>query len=433
MRDYIIFGIVFGLLPFILKRPAIGILAFMWISLMNPHRLAYGAAYAFPFAALIGGVTLISLLFTQQPKRLPFTPVTVVLILFMGWMTLTSFFALEPQLVWREWDRVMKTLFMVIIAIVALHSEKDIKAFAWVIGLSLGFYGFKGGVFTLLSGGSNHVFGPDGSYIADNNALALALVTSLPILWYLQQHTGRKWLRIGLTGLALLTVVSIVGSYSRGALLGGGAMLFFLWLKGRQKLRTGLVLIVVVLLVYSIMPEQWFARMATINSYKEDASALGRINAWYFAINIAKDHLFGGGYNVFSRNMFLQYAPEPLDFHVAHSIYFQVVGEHGFIGLAIFLVLMVLAWRTGTRIIKFCKEKAELKWASDLATMCQVSIIGYAVGGAFLSLAYYDLYYSIVVLLVLLEKLLLPGAHKNKNKVPPLPRPQRSSDRGKAT
>ncbi|HJV76316.1 MAG TPA: putative O-glycosylation ligase, exosortase A system-associated [Noviherbaspirillum sp.] len=415
MRDYLLFAVVFGILPWILKRPSIGILMATWISLMNPHRLAYGPAYDFPFAAVVVAATLAGLLFSHEPKRIPFTKVTVLLFCFMGWMTLTSFFALEPDLVWGEWNRVLKTFFMVILASAVLHTEKEIKALAWITGLSLGFYGFKGGVFTLLSGGSSHVFGPTGSYITDNNALALALVTALPLIWYLRQLATNKWLRHALLGLLLLTGVSIVGSYSRGALLGGSAMLFALWLKSRNKLGTGIVLAIAAAFAFSFMPEKWFDRMGTIGTYTEDASALGRINAWHFSVNVANNHLLGGGYNVFSKNQFLIYAPDPLDFHAAHSIYFQVLGEHGFIGLGIFVMLIIFAWRTGSRVIKHSKDKAELKWAYSLATMCQVSIVGYAIGGAFLSLAYYDLFYGIIVLLVLLEKcLLLSSPHQQK-------------------
>ena len=306
----------------------------------------------------------------------------------------------------------MKTLVMVMVAILALNTEKDVKQLAWVIGLSLGFYGFKGGIFTITSGGTNHVLGPEGSYITDNNTLALALITALPIIYYLLLHATNKWLRLGRMAVTGLTIISVVGSYSRGALLGGGAMLLLLWLKSSHKFRIGFSLILVVVAVYAIMPEQWFARMNSIDDYQQDASAMGRINAWYFAINVAKDNFMGGGFKVFMPKMFLLYAPNPLDYHVAHSIYFQVLGDHGFIGLALFLLLMFLAWRSGTRIKKYCKDKFELKWAADLATMIQVSIVGYAVGGAFLSLPYYDLYYYLIALLVLLEKLTILKQNK---------------------
>jgi putative inorganic carbon (HCO3(-)) transporter len=431
MRDYLLFGVVFALLPAVLKNPAVGVLMFTWLSLMNPHRLTYGAAFNFPFAAIVACTTVASLLAARHRIRLPMTPVTIVLILFMVWMTLTGFSAFEQQLAWTEWNRVMKTLVMVLVALSVLNSEKEIKAFAWVVGLSLGFYGLKGGFFTLMTGGADRVLGPAESYIEDNNDLALALITTVPIIWYLQLHASKKWLRVGLIGLAVATIAAAVGSYSRGGLLAAGAMLFFLWLKGQHKLRAALLLLLVVPLMYSVMPEKWFTRMETISDYQTDESALGRINSWYFATNVAKDNIMGGGYRTFTGNVFAIYAPDSRQARAPHSIYFQVLGEHGFIGLALFLVLMAVAWRTGTRLIKFCREKPNLKWASDLARMCQVSIVGYAVGGTFLSLAYYDLYYDIVVLLVLLEKLLL----KPRNSEEPmlanaLPLPHSSNGRG---
>lgn len=406
MRDVIIFAIVFGALPFVFKRPVLGVLLYTWISLMNPHRLAYGSAYDFPFAMVIVVVTLVSLLASREPKKVPPSPLLFVLVLFMGWMTLTSLGAFEPERAWNEWTRVFKTLFMVIVTIAAINTEKDIKLMAWVVGLSLAFYGTKGGVFTLASGGSSRVMGPSGTYIGDNNDLALALVMTVPLVWYLQSQVKHKLLRNGLIAIAVLTLVSAAGSYSRGALLAASAMLAFLWLKSANKTRTGMVLLLALPLVYLIMPEQWFGRMDTIHDYKEDSSAMGRLNSWQFAFNLAKDNLMGGGFLTFTPRMFRVYAPNPLDVHAPHSIYFQVLGEHGFVGLALFLTFFLLAWRTGSRILRFCRGKEELSWAYGLAAMCQVSLVGYAVGGAFLTLAYYDLFYDIVALLILLEKFL---------------------------
>lgn len=407
MRDLLIFALVLGSIPFIFKQPPIGIMVFTWLSLMNPHRLAYGSAYDFPFAAIIGAVTIVSIVFSKQPKKLPITPVTVLMLMLMVWMSITSLFALEPTQVWREWDRVMKTYFVCILATMAINTATDIKRFVWVIALSLGIYGLKGGIFSALTGGQYRIYGPAGSYIGENNSLALGLLMVIPLLWYLKSQVKSKVISAGLVGITLATAIAVVCSYSRGGLLGGAVMLTFLWLKGDKKLKSGLMLGGMVAVIYLFMPDQWFARMDTIGEYQEDASSLGRFNAWKFGVAVANDNLFGGGFNVFTPRMFLQYAPDPLDYHVAHSIYFQALGELGYVGLTLFLLVMFFAWRTGTRVIRHCAGNAELKWAGDLAKMAQVSIIGYSVGGAFLSLAWFDLYYDIVIILVLLEKLLL--------------------------
>ena len=421
MRDIVIFALVFGMIPMMLKRPAIGALVFMWLSLMNPHRLAYGAAYNIPFAAVVGGVTLLAVLFTKEQRKYPLTPVTVLLVLFAVWMTITSFFGLNPA-VWTEWDRVTKTLLMVMVTILVISTESDLKKLVWILGLSLAFYGTKGGIFTLMSGGSYRVWGPDGSYIAENNSLALALVMTVPIVWYLRLQAERRWLRHLMEVVAVLCVISAAGSYSRGALLGGIAMIGLLWLKSRNKLSTGLIMLALIPIVLIAMPDQWSERMAGISNYQQDGSALGRINAWHFAVNIANRNPLGGGFLAFSPTLFQIYAPNPLDYHVAHSIYFQVLGEHGYVGLALFLLLLFATWRAASGIIKSCREQPDLKWASDLAAMCQVSMVGFMVGGAFLSLAYYDYFYYVIAALMITQKVLTaqrtPAVQKQPVKAP---------------
>ncbi len=426
MRDYAIFAIIFSLALIALRRPVVGVLAYTWISLMNPHRLTFGAAYDFQFAALVAGATLLGILISRHEKKLPITGTLMLLFLFCLWTNITLFFALEPALAWKEWNRVMKTFLVTFVAVYLLNGEKDIKAFAAVVGLSVGFYGIKGGIFTIATAGNSHVLGPEGSYISDNNTVALALVTVTPILWYLRTHAPNKWLVRALTGATFLNVIAIVGTYSRGALLAGGAMLCFLWLKSEKKLRSSMMMLLIVLVVYLIMPEQWFNRMETIEDYKEDASAMGRINAWMFAINLASENFMGGGFLVFTPKIFMIYAPDPLDYHVAHSIYFQVLGEHGVVGLLLYMLLMLAAWRLGSRVIRLCRTNDGPKWASDLAAMLQVSMVGFAVGGAFLSLAYYDLYFDIIALMLLLEKTIIrqsrsTNANANANMVSAAP------------
>jgi probable O-glycosylation ligase (exosortase A-associated) len=406
MRDIVIFGIIFGLVPMMIRRPAIGALVFMWISLMNPHRLAFGPAYDFPFAMMVAVITIGAILFSREPRNYPATPVTVLLVTFMVWVTITTLFAISPPwIVNYEWSRVIKTLLMVAVTIMVVQSEADLKKMVWVLVLSLGAFGAKGGLFTLMTGGSYRVLGPAGSYIAENNALALALVMAVPIIWYLRLQSDKRWLRYGLTAMAGLTVVAAAGSYSRGALLAGAAMMAFLWLKSRNKLSTGIVLLLLIPLVWLAMPEQWHARMSTIEEYQSDSSAMGRINAWYFALEVAKTHLLGGGFMVFNPAMFRIYAPNPTDFHAAHSIFFQVLGEHGYIGLTLFVSIIGSAWLTANKIIRSVRNHPDLKWASDFAAMAQVSLVGYMVGGAFLSLAYYDYFWYVVAALVITQRI----------------------------
>jgi len=419
MRDILITVIILSAVPFILAKTHIGILVWTWLSLMNPHRLAFGFAYSFPFAAVVSGAILISLILSREPKRIPLNTVTVLLALFILWMNITTIFAISHDLALMEWSRTMKILLMVLISMVVMQKRERIHAFTWSIVLSLGFYGLKGGVFALLSGGTYRVWGPAGSFIEDNNALALAIIMTMPLMRYLQLHTENKWIRRGLVVLMVASFLSAIASYSRGALLALAAMGLVFWFKSQKKLLVGLSVVSIALPLLMFMPEQWMSRMNTIETYHQDASAMGRINAWWFAYNVAKDRFLGGGFGTSNPSLFRIYAPDPQDFHAAHSIYFEILGEHGFVGLGLFLAVMVFAWRTGTRIIKIAKNQPELKWAESLAAMSQVSLIAYAVGGAFLSLAYFDLYYNLVALMVLTEQVIklkiIESTHPQEN------------------
>jgi probable O-glycosylation ligase (exosortase A-associated) len=145
--------------------------------------------------------------------------------------------------------------------------------------------------------------------------------------------------------------------------------------------------------------------MSTITEYQQDASAMGRFNAWSMAWNLALDRVTGGGFYVFTQELFDRYSMFPDDgVRAAHSIYFQVLGEHGFVGLGLFLLAWVLAWRTADWLRANAAKNESTAWAAGLAAMVQVSYAGYFVGGAFLSLAYFDLPYLLAVVLVAARK-----------------------------
>ena len=418
MRDIILFLAFLAIIPFIFKRPVVGAMAYAVVSLMNPHRLTYGFAQSFPFALYLGVVTLAAFMISRERKKLPMTPPVVVMLLFFTWYTITTVFAQVPVGAWVDWERFAKTMLMVFITIMTVRTVSDAKVLALVVALSLGFWGAKSGVFVIFSGGGEGLRGPMSSFISDNNTLALSMVTITPLLVYVSTRAPNKWLKRAALGMVGLTMLAAIGSYSRGALLGTFAMGFFLWLKSTHKLKTGLAFVLIVPIVFLMMPPELTGRMHTIQTYDEDASATGRINSWHFAINVANEFVLGGGPNVFTPHMFLLYAPEPERYYDAHSIYFQVLGEQGYIGLAIFLLMFVVAWRAGGRLIRYCRGKEDLAWVVMLARMCQVSMIGYLTAGAFLTMAYYDLIYYIIAILVCLDKVLIQAPQKDD--VPPI-------------
>jgi probable O-glycosylation ligase (exosortase A-associated) len=363
---------------------------------MNPHRLTWGFAYDFPFAQVVAVTTLLAVVISKESKQIPWTRESKVLLVFTTWMFITTLFALKPHLAWMQWNQVWKIQLMTFVTLMLMGTRDRLHIMIWVIVLSLGFYGVKGGIFTIVTGGSYRVLGPAKSFIGVRGGIGLALIMTIPLMRYLQLNTNRAWVRLGLSAAMGLTAFAIMGTLSRGAFLGFTAMGFFLIMKSRRKFLYGILALITAASIFSFMPQEWNERMETIQHYEQDGSAMGRIDAWQFAIRTAKKNsLTGGGYEVFVRH--------GTD---AHSIWFEVLGEHGFIGLALFLILGLMAWRSCSWIIKNAKDNHETRWIADLAGMVQVSMVGYAVAGSFLGLAYFDLYYHLVAVVILCKAIL---------------------------
>lgn len=395
MRDIAVTLAVFGILPFILKWPYIGILAWSWLGYMNPHRMAWGFSTTMPFAFMVAIFTLAGMLMSKEPKRIPWTRETILLLVFIVWMFITTIYSLYPWLAWEQWDKVWRIMLMTYVTTMLINDKKRINSLIVVIALSLAFHGVKGSIFVLMTGGVHRVQGPDGTFIGGNNELGLALIMTVPLLRYVQLQATHYWIRQGLSGVIGLVMVAIVGTHSRGALLGLAAMSFFFLLKTRKKVGAILIAIPLALVLLYVMPEQWYARMQTIETYEEDASAQGRLYAWGNAIKLANDHFLGGGFRAITG-----YGGTD-----SHSNYFGVLGEQGWVGLAMFLLLHLFTWRSASWIIHHSRGHPDLLWARDLAAMIQVSLIGYMSAGAFLGLQYFDLFYHLIVIIVMTQLL----------------------------
>lgn len=407
MRDLLLTLIVVGFLPYILMRPYIGVLVWSWLGYMNPHRLAYGFAFSAPFVAITAGATIVAMLFSKEKKSFPWSAITVVWLAFVIWSCfVTYWFAIDPERAAEMLDRTLKIQIMVLCTLLLINSKERLTQLVWVIALSIGFYGIKGGIFAVLSGFNYMVKGPPGTFIGGNNELALALLMVIPLFYFLFTVTKRKYLKWALIVFMLLCFFSVIASYSRGALLGMAVMSLFLWWGMKNKIIVAGVVGVVLLIGLPFLPAAWFDRMNTIETYEEDQSANQRLNTWTMAINLANDRpLIGGGFKPFSEEAYRKYAPNPEWVFDAHSIYFDVLASQGYIGFALFMTMLFLVLYHAQRIKNKCKNMEELKWMGTLANMVQVCFIAYMVAGAFLGMAYFDLPYHLMSIVVILNVL----------------------------
>lgn len=401
-RDVLLTLGILSTLPVCLLRPWVGILVWSWLAFMNPHRLTWGFAHGMPFAQLVGVVTLVGFVFARDRKPFLIGRETLLLLALWGWFALTTMQAMYPEMAWLKFTEVSKILLMALLAVPLFQDRRKLRILILVIAMSLGFYGFKGGIFVLTSGGGSMVLGPPDSFFAANTELALALNMAAPLLVYLAREEPRRWLRYLLWAMFGLTVLAVPFTYSRGGFIGLVVVLLFLFVKARRRVLLVPVIALLVVAFSMFTPERWVSRMQTLENVEEDGSAQLRMMSWRVALGIVGDRpIFGGGFLVFvDRATYDIYMPNyPRAFgHDAHSIYFNLIGEHGWVGFGLFFTLIGVTVLRLRELRRMARAHPQVQWAANYADMLQASIATYLTTGAFLSVAYFDLTYQLLIL-----------------------------------
>lgn len=413
IRDIVLSVVMLVLLPAGFLHPWIGILVWSWLGYMNPHRQVWGFARDMPWAMLVALAVLAGIPFAKDRKPIPWLRETFLLAALWGMYSLTTLTAMYPDEAWEQWQKVSKVLLFTFITMMFFQDRRRLRCLFLVIALSLGFYGLKGGVFSVLTGGQHRVQGPDASFFAGNTTVGVAMLMALPFLYYLQEDEPRKWLRHLLRITFWASAVAVIFTYSRGAMLGLPVVLGLLFLKrgGGRRLIAGIsaaVLLGGLFLAVApyVIPQKWWDRMATIQSYEEEGSAMSRLKAWKVAYQLASDRpLTGGGFLALEHEeIYLRYGA-PWGKHSAHSIYFGVLGDHGFIALGLFVSLILLCFWSLFTLRWTTRRLPSGDWFRRSALMLEASLAAYAVTGAFFTLAYFDLFYHLVSLVVMLRVL----------------------------
>jgi probable O-glycosylation ligase (exosortase A-associated) len=424
MRDLLLFAILMGLVPVILMRPWIGILAWFWAGLMTPQFLTWGFMRTFPIAMLIGVVTLAGLVMTKDRRPMPMTREMVMMWMLVAYTAMTSYFAVNSSGAWEFWQHLMKILIITFITPMLIYGSRRIILLLLVITFSLAFYGFKGGIFAISTGGSHMVLGPNGSYLSGNTYIGLAMLMVLPLVLASARLFYFRWFDLGSTliqrfsapiglgiyGVFWLTAIAILVTYSRGALLGLLAIAPFLFLRMQRKWLLVVIAVVAVTVVGVTVPDRLMARWQTIETYEEDTSAMQRVQAWGVNWNMAKENpITGMGFRNtwMGYDWWISYANfEGSWQHVLspHSVYFGLLGQHGFGGLAVFLTLVGFTFLTLNRIRRTAQHEPSQRWLSEYAWAIQVGMIGFMAAGTFLDVAYFSLLYAFVALAIIMRR-----------------------------
>lgn len=417
MRDAFVLAIILGSIPVCLVRPYIGILLWFWVTYFNPHRFTWGYAYTFPVAMAVAVPTLVGTVPAKKTLRSLFTLESVLLMALWVWFVITyvhaqqiPLFAANMADAKYEMNHITKILVMTFVMVVLVNSKDRLRNVLLVTAGSLGMLALKSALFGFRVEGGSRVHGPPDSFLTENNAYGLALNMALPLLFFLVRDEPRKWARILMRILFAASVVSVLLTYSRGGLLGLAAVITVLTLRSKHRVFGAMLLAATAFLVITFAPPAWMSRMGDFASGNLDSSANMRLTSWTVAWRLSCDYPMGGSFDAVPNvDVYRRYQPRPLPDDAPssgpHSIYFQLLGDHGFVGLGIFLMLMGSCLWTLFRVRHMAKHIPEARWLIVYSQMVETSILAFMVSGAFLGVVYLDVIYQMIGLTVVLKML----------------------------
>jgi putative inorganic carbon (hco3(-)) transporter len=412
IRDIIVLATVGLLLPFCFARPFFGVIMWTIFAFVNPHQFAWGIAWTTPLTLAIAVATIAGSLFSSARWRALVCREVILIGLLWLWFTVTTLNSVHTPIfesnapsTWLHWTTVSKILVMTVLMVAVVNTWNRLRWVALAIAGTFGFLVLKALPFIVLTGGAFRLYGPAHSMVDDNNDLGLALNMTLPIFFFAAKTEADrrlKWL-LGFTFLA--TIPAIFFTYSRGAFLGLAAVFLCMLTQAKQKAVLIPVLLAVVAFGALVAPQTWRNRISATDPNALDASARSRINAWTYSWRLANDYpLMGGGFDAFSPELFARYAPNPADVHGPHSIYFGVLAEHGFVGLFLYLLLIVSCLASLLRMAKRARRVGD-SFTLSYALMLEFSLVGFLVSGMFLGRAYFDYFFTLVACIAVLRQL----------------------------
>lgn len=420
MRDMVMFLAMLGMVPMAFMNGFVAFLFWGYTTVLTPVHYLYGFMMGVRFNFIFAAIAL-GLLFLGKSGvkgiKVKLSVTYWLLVLFFIHASLSTLFALRPNpmLAIRYEDFIKGFAFTLAIPFF-VRDRTGIHALLAMIALGLGLHGVVEGLKFIVSGGSHKMNGIGNSSLTDNNLFAVGMVIALPILLYFSNILKNKNGKIAAMMGVSMTILTIIATNSRGGFLALAVLGLWYFIGSRRKGIALLAVLAGIVIIFVAAPESWFDRVSSIQSADEDISFMNRVAAWKVsaALGLANP-VFGAGFSAVQnfwiweiyKNMpsFFSMDMSQYSTLVAHSIYFQVLGDMGFMGLFLFLGLLASAYFNRRAITQKIKkyDRPDLIWARDLADAIFLSLLGYMVGGAGVSLTYYEVVYILICLMSVLN------------------------------
>lgn len=370
------------------------ILVLNWIWFQRPYDFSYGTWATLPLFKVALGVAVISNLLHGQ-LRLRFTPLLWIYLVFLVWITISTFFAYDAEIAWETYWMYLPSMWVAPILLFAtIHDLKLLRMVLWVSAGGIAVNAFKVGA-VLTAQGGGHVTNQISGFVGDNNVFGLVLCLVVAMLMGLRTTLPAKtWVRGLFYVFLTFVLLTIIYTQSRGAFAAMGVILFMGSILSNRPFRNTLIFIAVVVAGYMAIPAENFERLTTVSDLSEDVSAEGRFQNWSLAWQEALEHPWVGvglenhiPYNT-------DIVQPAVQVRVAHSVYLQILGELGFPALVLYLMFILTGFwslvRTWRSMIPVAEKHPDLVWVRNTAFWMVCGYVGYSLGAGLLNMLYIE-------------------------------------------
>lgn len=411
MRDLVVLIFLTGCIVAAIKKPWLGVLSLAIFSYLNPHAYAWGFVRSLPVYYVLFLVVAFRTFTTKDKQPLPKDWRIPTFVMLWIYFAISSTFAYLPDVAWERFWVVTKIYIPFYFNLVLINTRYKLFWLIVTIGASIGIVAVKGGIFAILHGFSYRIYGPPNTQFEDNNQFAVAMLMVIPLLLVWQKETLNPWFKKGILLAVPIIYAAALSSWSRGALLTMIVLTLMLIWKSKHKTIAIPLVVIGTLVVTPFLPQKWFGRMNTMETYQQDESAMSRIQTWTDGWNHTLEHpLTGAGFDGW---MVVSYRDW-------HSSYVEMFSEHGFIAFGLWLSLILGTLVSLTTLPKKTRQVEGMEWVANYCFMVRASLVCYMVGTAFLGLSYWDCLYHLIFISVLIKKFALEElAIKQKDKVKP--------------
>ena len=338
MRDIVVSLLILGALPTAFKKPFVGLLLFSLLAYMRLQDLSWGFARDVRWSFYVVIVTFAGFFASRNERKFMIIELRTILMMIMVVLVALSIVKNEG-LALRNFPLFTEYAKIILIALFTtgmVNSRDRLRMMVWVIALSFAFFGFKGGLVGLMTGGTVPILRGPGGMLKDNNDFALALAMGVPMMLLIGRSEKREILRRALVLCVPLTAITIALTHSRGGFLALVMGLCVLVWRSRNKLAGFSVMALISLAALFAAPASYVERIGSISEYEQDDSAQARFAAWRTAgVMIQANPIFGVGFGRFQDN-YEKYDPagklgalKEHGSHVAHNSYLQIWAECG--------------------------------------------------------------------------------------------------------